>query len=163
MDMYREPQAIHLGENGLEPATVPARRDALTASTINEFLDQAMRLPRFKLPFTPPSLGKCRVFLLINQRPRAATSCIKAASALVLRESYQQIHRASDVKLFCSDALKDVKKSHRKEMVGPNGLEPSTSSVSRKRSNQLSYGPIKLSTYRLEPATFPASRDALTN
>jgi hypothetical protein len=28
-----------------------------------------------------------------------------------------------------------------KNMVGPNGLEPSTSSVSRKRSNQLSYGP----------------------
>ena len=27
-------------------------------------------------------------------------------------------------------------------LVGPNGLEPSTSSVSRKRSNQLSYGPI---------------------
>jgi hypothetical protein len=27
-------------------------------------------------------------------------------------------------------------------MVGPNGLEPSTSSVSGKRSNQLSYGPI---------------------
>ena len=29
----------------------------------------------------------------------------------------------------------------RKVLVGPNGLEPSTSSVSRKRSNQLSYGP----------------------
>ena len=29
----------------------------------------------------------------------------------------------------------------RLEMVGPNGLEPSTSSVSGKRSNQLSYGP----------------------
>src|SRR5579859_3944033 len=28
-------------------------------------------------------------------------------------------------------------------MVGPNGLEPSTSSVSRKRSNQLSYGPTE--------------------
>src|SRR5215470_17663525 len=28
-------------------------------------------------------------------------------------------------------------------MVGPNGLEPSTSSVSRKRSNQLSYGPAE--------------------
>ena len=27
-------------------------------------------------------------------------------------------------------------------MVGPNGLEPSTSCVSGKRSNQLSYGPI---------------------
>src|SRR5438105_3284924 len=27
------------------------------------------------------------------------------------------------------------------KLVGPNGLEPSTSSVSRKRSNQLSYGP----------------------
>ena len=27
-------------------------------------------------------------------------------------------------------------------MVGPNGLEPSTSSVSGKRSNQLSYGPM---------------------
>jgi hypothetical protein len=30
----------------------------------------------------------------------------------------------------------------RVEMVGPNGLEPSTSSVSGRRSNQLSYGPI---------------------
>jgi hypothetical protein len=29
-----------------------------------------------------------------------------------------------------------------KEMVGPCGLEPQTSSVSRTRSNQLSYGPI---------------------
>ena len=27
-------------------------------------------------------------------------------------------------------------------MVGPGGLEPLTSSVSRKRSNQLSYGPL---------------------
>ena len=27
------------------------------------------------------------------------------------------------------------------DMVGPGGLEPLTSSVSRKRSNQLSYGP----------------------
>ena len=30
----------------------------------------------------------------------------------------------------------------RLKMVGPNGLEPSTSSVSGRRSNQLSYGPI---------------------
>ena len=30
------------------------------------------------------------------------------------------------------------------KMVGPNGLEPSTSSVSGRRSNQLSYGPSKL-------------------
>jgi hypothetical protein len=29
------------------------------------------------------------------------------------------------------------------EMVGPGGLEPLTSSVSRMRSNQLSYGPTK--------------------
>src|SRR5262249_52408531 len=29
------------------------------------------------------------------------------------------------------------------KLVGPNGLEPSTSSVSRKRSNQLSYGPAR--------------------
>jgi hypothetical protein len=28
-------------------------------------------------------------------------------------------------------------------MVGPNGLEPSTSSVSGRRSNQLSYGPSR--------------------
>jgi hypothetical protein len=34
-------------------------------------------------------------------------------------------------------------------MVGPNGLEPSTSSVSGKCSNQLSYGPIPTG------ATFP--------
>src|SRR5215471_192040 len=31
-----------------------------------------------------------------------------------------------------------------RKMVGPGGLEPLTSSVSRKRSNQLSYGPINL-------------------
>jgi hypothetical protein len=37
----------------------------------------------------------------------------------------------------------------RLEMVGPNGLEPSTSSVSGKRSNQLSYGPT------LTGVTFP--------
>ena len=30
----------------------------------------------------------------------------------------------------------------RLEMVGPCGLEPQTSSVSRTRSNQLSYGPL---------------------
>ena len=36
-----------------------------------------------------------------------------------------------------------------KEMVGPNGLEPSTSSVSGRRSNQLSYGPTQLK--RLPP------------
>jgi hypothetical protein len=29
-------------------------------------------------------------------------------------------------------------------MVGPNGLEPSTSSVSGRRSNQLSYGPTSI-------------------
>src|SRR5882672_9903354 len=34
-----------------------------------------------------------------------------------------------------------VENGQRLEMVGPNGLEPSTSSVSGRRSNQLSYGP----------------------
>src|SRR5579859_7271422 len=34
-----------------------------------------------------------------------------------------------------------LESTQEKNMVGPNGLEPSTSSVSRKRSNQLSYGP----------------------
>ena len=33
-------------------------------------------------------------------------------------------------------------------MVGPGGLEPLTSSVSRKRSNQLSYGPVAASLAR---------------
>jgi hypothetical protein len=32
-----------------------------------------------------------------------------------------------------------------KQMVGPNGLEPLTSTVSRWRSSQLSYGPTDLS------------------
>lgn len=32
----------------------------------------------------------------------------------------------------------------RLEVVGPCGLEPQTSSVSRTRSNQLSYGPLAL-------------------
>jgi hypothetical protein len=47
-------------------------------------------------------------------------------------------------------------------MVGPGGLEPLTSSVSRKRSNQLSYGPtIPFSLTRVatvESATYSASR-----
>ena len=33
-------------------------------------------------------------------------------------------------------------------MVGPNGLEPSTSRLSGVRSNHLSYGPIYLSTFK---------------
>ena len=45
------------------------------------------------------------------------------------------------------------------KMVGPNGLEPSTSSVSGRRSNQLSYGPIT------NGATFPtqAIRPQISN
>ena len=45
-------------------------------------------------------------------------------------------------------------------MVGPNGLEPSTSSVSGRRSNQLSYGPtcerfwVQFYGQRAIPATF---------
>src|SRR5215472_13044473 len=35
-----------------------------------------------------------------------------------------------------------VEKLGGRKMVGPGGLEPLTSSVSRKRSNQLSYGPL---------------------
>ena len=44
---------------------------------------------------------------------------------------------------------------HDERMVGPGGLEPLTSSVSRKRSNQLSYGPtaygVTSATKRLDP------------
>jgi hypothetical protein len=41
----------------------------------------------------------------------------------------------------------------RTEMVGPNGLEPSTSSVSGRRSNQLSYGPTSERFYLILRAT----------
>ena len=53
-------------------------------------------------------------------------------------------------------------------MVGPNGLEPSTSSVSGRRSNQLSYGPIcerfwtQFYGQKTIPATF-ASAQVLRN
>ena len=51
----------------------------------------------------------------------------------------------------------------RLEMVGPNGLEPSTSSVSGKRSNQLSYGPIPigvtLPTQAIDASTLEAQKD----
>src|SRR5579872_174855 len=43
-------------------------------------------------------------------------------------------------------------------MVGPNGLEPSTSSVSRKRSNQLSYGPKLLPEAKQESSIVAALR-----
>jgi hypothetical protein len=43
------------------------------------------------------------------------------------------------------------------KMVGPNGLEPSTSSVSGRRSNQLSYGPIRA--LRLLLPTVPAIQE----
>src|SRR6266446_8119598 len=52
----------------------------------------------------------------------------------------------------------------RLEMVGPNGLEPSTSSVSGKRSNQLSYGPIAYGvtspTQTIRPPQIPVARKA---
>ena len=59
----------------------------------------------------------------------------------------------------------------RKVLVGPNGLEPSTSSVSGRRSNQLSYGPIRALRLLLptvpafsEPSTtLPCQGSALTN
>ena len=44
-----------------------------------------------------------------------------------------------------------------KWLVGPNGLEPSTSSVSGRRSNQLSYGPI--CALRLLLPTVPAIQE----
>jgi hypothetical protein len=44
-----------------------------------------------------------------------------------------------------------------KWLVGPNGLEPSTSSVSGRRSNQLSYGPIRA--LRLLLPTVPAIQE----
>ena len=43
-----------------------------------------------------------------------------------------------------------------RNMVGPGGLEPLTSSVSRKRSNQLSYGPISVNDYLKLLAELPA-------
>ena len=46
-------------------------------------------------------------------------------------------------------------------MVGPNGLEPSTSSVSRKRSNQLSYGPAAYSDSNKKLAAEPKVRTAM--
>jgi hypothetical protein len=50
-------------------------------------------------------------------------------------------------------------------MVGPNGLEPSTSSVSGRRSNQLSYGPtcerfwVQFYGQRAIPATFASPQE----
>ena len=44
------------------------------------------------------------------------------------------------VKLWVG-AFQQVGSNLLEDMVGPGGLEPLTSSVSRKRSNQLSYGP----------------------
>ena len=46
-----------------------------------------------------------------------------------------------------------------KGMVGPGGLEPLTSSVSRKRSNQLSYGPM----FSFQQVTTTASAGAGPN
>src|SRR5947209_3911805 len=50
-----------------------------------------------------------------------------------------------------------LKDENRRKVVGPNGLEPSTSSVSRKRSNQLSYGPrYRMASFILTSLTFLA-------
>ena len=45
-----------------------------------------------------------------------------------------------------TDRKSQVENLAGRKMVGPGGLEPLTSSVSRKRSNQLSYRPIVGST-----------------
>ena len=141
------------------PTASRDRRDALTVTAVNEPLNHPVRLPGLKLSFTPPGLSQSSVFLLVDQSPRAPTTRIGASPPLVLRDPGWEIYRTSDVKLGGGLALKDVKKSHRQKVVGPNGLEPSTSSVSRKRSNQLSYGPA----IKNRPSIFPACRDALTN
>ena len=47
-------------------------------------------------------------------------------------------------------------------LAGATGLEPATSGVTGRRSNQLNYAPEALSMFNL--ATFPShARDALTN
>src|SRR5205823_12814156 len=65
----------------------------------------------------------------------------------MLRKAGHEHQSGSDIKLSATLTHKYVQRRHLKnlqeKMVGPNGLEPSTSSVSRKRSNQLSYGPTE--------------------
>jgi hypothetical protein len=48
-------------------------------------------------------------------------------------------------------------------MVGPWGLEPQTSSVSRTRSNQLSYGPIPIGATLSPQAITPKSPNRSLN
>src|SRR5262245_25671275 len=61
-------------------------------------------------------------------------------------QKYRQMSRGEQRRISAGEKQNTGRKSQvenlaGRKMVGPGGLEPLTSSVSRKRSNQLSYGP----------------------
>src|SRR5271155_4542839 len=66
-------------------------------------------------------------------------------SPSVLSEPSLEITRRTDIESMRNFALQDVESGHggiaNQKVVGPCGLEPQTSTVSRWRSSQLSYGP----------------------
>ncbi len=69
---------------------------------------------------------------------------------ILIYKKYCLLHKNAQKTLIFRDIFSNIKKkpcgffsSFYKNMVGLNGLEPSTSPLSGVRSNQLSYSPIK--------------------
>ena len=113
-------------------------RDALTLScAVDELLDRTVRLPALDLTFSVSCRSEVLEEFLVDELPGASWPCIGTVASPVFGKSPVKVGGGPDVEFPRRNALQDVKMGHgRRRVVGPSGLEPLISTVSKKKSSQ---------------------------